>query len=80
MKVRKQYLLLFAALVWTAAGINIRRIGINAYGGYLSPINLLLSAVVFVVFQLFVFGKLVKKHTKRILAYEKRQWLLNFSM
>lgn len=78
MKVRKQYLLLFTALVWTAAGINIRRIGINAYGGYLSLINLLLSAVVFVVFQLFVFGKLVKKHTKRILAYEKRQWFIKF--
>lgn len=41
-------------------------------------LNILLSAVVFAVFQFFVFGKLVKKHTGRILAYEERQWVIKF--
>ena len=30
------------------------------------------------VFQFFIFGKLVKKHTKRIIAYEERQWFIKF--
>lgn len=41
--------------------------------------NLLLSALVFAVFQQFIFGKLVKKHTARIHAYgEERQFFLRF--
>lgn len=78
MKVEKQYLLLLACLIWTIAGANIVRIGIEAYAEYLTLLNILLSAVVFAVFQFFVFGKLVKKHTGRILAYEERQWAIKF--
>lgn len=78
MKVEKQYLLLLACLIWTIAGANIVRIGIEAYAEYLTLLNILLSAVVFAVFQFFVFGKLVKKHTGRILAYEERQWVIKF--
>lgn len=71
MKVKRDTLLLIACLVWSAAGFNILRIGILAYPGYLSLLNYLLSLVVFAVFQVFIFGKLVKKHSARIGAYEK---------
>ena len=71
MKVKKQYLLLIASLVWIIAGVNIVRIGFEAYTGYISVLNFFLSAVVFVVFQFFIFGRLVKKHKKRIIAYDE---------
>ncbi len=79
MKVNRNTLLLLACLVWSAAGFNILRIGVIAYPPYLSVLNFLLSAVVFAVFQKFIFGKLVKKHTIRIHAYsEERQFFLKF--
>lgn len=73
MKVKKNTLLLIACLVWTAAGFNILRIGIMAYTGYLSAFNIILSAAVFGIFQYFIFGKLVRKHTKRITDYEEEK-------
>ena len=69
--VKKNTLLLLACLVWSAAGFNILRIGLSAYPAYRTLVNYLLSAVVFAVFQKFIFGKLVKKHTARISAYEE---------
>lgn len=79
MNVKKNTLLLLASLVWSIAGINILKIGITTYGPYVQPFNLLLSLVVFAIFQRFIFGKLVVKHTKRILAYqEERKFFLNF--
>lgn len=79
MKVKKRYLLLLACLVWIMAGANIVRIGIEAYVRYFNVFNIFLSVVVFVIFQQFIFGKLVKKHTRRILAYEEeRQWFIRF--
>lgn len=79
MKVKRKTLLLLACLVWGAAGFNVLRIGLVAYGPYVTVLNLVLSAVVFVLFQQFVFGKLVKKHTARINGYqEKRHFFLKF--
>lgn len=79
MKVQRKNLLLLACLVWTVAGFNIFRIGILSYKDHLSVINLLLSVVVFGIFQYFIFGKLVKKHTTRIIAYkEEKQFFLKF--
>ena len=69
MKVKKNTLLLIACLVWCLAGFNILRIGVVTYPPYLTWYNVLLSIVVFALYQLFVFGKLVTKHTKRILDY-----------
>ena len=66
MKVKRNTLLLLAALVWGIAGANILRIGLAAYPAYLTLWNTLLSVLVFAVFQQEVFGKLVKKHTARI--------------
>jgi len=70
-KVRRNTLLLIAALVWSAAGFNILRIGLLACPPYRTIVNYLLSAVVFTVFQIFIFGRLVNKHTARISAYEE---------
>lgn len=79
MKVKRNTLLLLACLVWSAAGFNILRIGLVAYPPYRSVLNFLLSALVFVVFQKFIFGKLVKKHTDRIQSYvEERHLFLKF--
>ena len=69
MKVSKRVLLFLAGIVWTAAGFNVLRIGVLAYPPYLSILNFLLSLVVFALFWQCVFGKLVKKHTARILSY-----------
>lgn len=72
MKLKRNILLLLACLIWSAAGFNILRIGLMAYPAYRAGINYLLSTLVFVVFQVFIFGKLVKKHTARIGAYEEK--------
>lgn len=79
MKVKRNTLLLIACLVWTAAGFNVLRIGLLAYPAYRGIVNYLLTALVFAVFQIFIFGKLVKKHTSRIRAYqEERHFFLKF--
>lgn len=69
MKVKRNTLLLLACLVWGAAGFNILRIGLAAYPAYRSALNFLLSILVFSVFQIFIFGRLVKKHSARVGAY-----------
>ena len=79
MKVKRNTLLLIACLVWGAAGFNILRLGVLAYPAYLSVLNFVLSALVFAVFQYFIFGRLVKKHTARITGYEEeRHFFLKF--
>lgn len=79
MKVKRNTLLLLACLVWSIAGFNILRIGLMAYPAYRTILNILLSILVFGVFQKFVFGKLVKKHTDRISSYEEeRHFFLKF--
>lgn len=78
LKVKKQTLLLIASIVWMIAGFNVLRIGILSYAGYVNWMNIALSIVVFTIFQTFIFGKLVKKHTTRILAYEEKQFFLKF--
>lgn len=79
MKVKRNTLLLLACLVWTAAGFNILRIGLMSYPAYRSALNVLLSVLVFAVFQVFVFGKLVTRHTARITGYpETRHFFWKF--
>ena len=79
MKVKRNTLLLLACLVWGAAGFNILRIGLAAYPAYRSALNFLLSILVFSVFLIFIFGRLVKKHSARIGAYlEERHFFWKF--
>lgn len=77
--VKNTTLLLIACLVWSAAGFNVLRLGIIEYPPFVSAVNILLSAAVFTVFQIFIFGRLVKKHTKRIDGYgDERQLFIKF--
>lgn len=79
MKVNRNTLLLIACLVWSVAGFNVLRLGLIAFPPYLSVPNVLLSIAVFVVFERFIFGKMVRKHTDRIHSYpEERQFFLKF--
>ncbi len=73
LNVHKHTLILIAGIVWAIAGFNIVRIGWIAYQGNFTWWRGLLSMAVFMVFQLLVFGKMVKKHTDRILQYEEEQ-------
>ena len=79
--ISKKYLLFLAGIVWSIAGYNVLHIGLQAYMGYLSPVLFFGSALVFLFFQFMIFGKLVKKHTKRIKGYqEAKKWFWNFGM
>lgn len=79
MKVSSDKLLLIACLVWAAAGFNVLRMGLHAYSAYITALNILGSMAVFTVFQLFIFGKLVRKHTARINSYgDEPQFFLKF--
>lgn len=79
MKVQRKTLLLIASLVWCVAGFNILRIGLLAYAPYIFVFHIFLSALVFLVFQTFIFGRLVKKHTERIRGYrEEYHFFLKF--
>ncbi|ASS38251.1 hypothetical protein AXF17_07450 [Mogibacterium pumilum] len=60
MKVQRNTLLLLACFVWNIAGVNILRIGIMSYSAHSAVLNYLLSTLVFAIFQIFIFGKLVK--------------------
>lgn len=82
MKVKPKYLLLLASLAWLLAGYNVVRLGILAYlasTAYHTIFHYLGSVLVFTVFQIFIFGRLVKKHTKRIQAYQdEKQYFWKF--
>lgn len=79
MKIKKQNLLFLAGLIWLIAGINILKIGIVSYKGYINILNIALSILVFCLFWFMIFFKLVKKHTLRISLYEEeRQFFLKF--
>lgn len=68
MKVKRNTLLLLACLVWSAAGFNILRIGLSAYPAYRAVVNYLLSALVFAVFQIFIFLKFFDGKSFAIMA------------
>ncbi|MEG1002267.1 hypothetical protein [Clostridium sp.] len=78
MKVHKNYLILIAGIVWSIAGFNIVRLGVIAYKGHVSIINIILSIVVFSIFLGMIFYKMVKKHVLRILEYKEKQYFYKF--
>ena len=66
----KNQLMLIAGLVWCAAGAMVCVIGLPLEVG-LAPSHLILfplAVVIFLVFYVFVFSRLVRKHTGRIRA------------
>lgn len=68
--VRNRTLLLIACLVWLIAGINIVRIGLIAYVGHVTILNIILSVIIFCLFWFLIFNRLVNKHTLRIASYK----------
>lgn len=79
MKVNKNKLVLLASMVWSVAGINIFLIGLSAYYRYWSIKNVLLSIMICILFQKFIFRKLVEKNMSRIQSYvEGKQFFLKF--
>ena len=73
LSVHKHTLILIAGIVWAIAGFNIFRIGLVAYQCNFIWWRALLSTAVYTVFQIFIFGKMVGKHTDRILQYEEER-------
>ncbi|MFP5522121.1 hypothetical protein [Peptococcus simiae] len=73
-----QQLLFIAGLVWLIAGLNVLRIGLMAFPGYLNGPDGLLTLAIFYAFIHFVFGPLVRKNTARITAYPTLQPFYRF--
>lgn len=81
MKVKRNTLLLLACLVWSAAGFNILRIGISVYPAYISLVNIILSGLVFAVFQKLFLENLVTNTSERTAAIKpKSNFFSSFSM
>jgi hypothetical protein len=62
-----KYLILIAGIVWMFAGLMVIKTGFPLFitqGEYLYSI--ILAASVFFIFYIFIFSKLVEKHTTRI--------------
>ena len=79
MKVRKDWLLLVAGIVWLIAGTNIMIIAFQAAHGVWHLVSLVVAALVFCVFFFLIFGRLVGKHTHRILGYgDQKVWVFKF--
>ena len=72
LKVKKEALILTAGVVWLLAGFNVARLGVIAYRGNLTLLNIVLSCVVFLLFGLMFF-RMSQKHVRRILAYEEER-------
>jgi Na+/H+ antiporter NhaC len=65
--ISKKYLLLIAGFFWILAGLMVMKTGYPFFAN--STYKLILTAgaiIVFLVFYLFIFSKLVAKHEKRI--------------
>ena len=81
-KIPTEKLLLVAGVVWFVAGANIANLGINAYfnePNWLLWALLVGTLVIFVLFHVFVFTKMVGKHSERIRGYEEdRTHILKF--
>lgn len=75
MKIATQKLLLVAGLVWFVAGANILNLGIQSYfrthDTWLFWLLLIGTFVIFTLFHVMIFNKMVKKHSDRILGLEE---------
>ena len=74
-RVAPKYLLLLAGIFWMFAGGNILRIGIPDFVANWTQniLYLLIAIVVFAVFMVFIFYRLVQKHNTRIMSMEKEK-------
>lgn len=76
MKISTHRLLLVAGIIWCIAGINIALIGLGAYfheWGWPVIVLLVATICIFLMFHLFIFNKMVKKHAVRITGYAEER-------
>jgi small-conductance mechanosensitive channel len=73
--VPKNHLMLIAGIVWCLAGTMVSLVGLPLLFKLepADPILIPLAMVIFAVFYLFVFSRLVRKHTHRIRAREEEK-------
>ncbi|WP_040397403.1 hypothetical protein [Anaerococcus senegalensis] len=77
-KVKSKSLLIIAGLVWLIAGFNVARLGLISFFTIEKKFNLyIFSLIIFILFG-FMFYKMTKKHTKRILAYKRKIYFWKF--
>ncbi len=76
MKLTKNILFVIAGTLWTIAGIMVIKTGVQALIEAHPWWTIPAAAAVYVVFYLFVFSKLVRKHERRILddPADKMPW------
>lgn len=70
MRVKREQLLLIAGLVWTMAGGNVLRLGVEAAiitGSARRLADVFACIAVFAAFHFLVFSGLVRKHTRRMM-------------
>lgn len=79
MKVKKPFLLLFAALTWFVGSFMVLKTGVVAALTEYNFFSMLVSLAVFSAFHIFIFGRLVKRHTLRIMdSEEPKLFFLSF--
>lgn len=73
--VAKNHLMLIAGVVWCVAGTMVTMVGLPLLLRLepVDPVLLPLAMVIFAVFYVFVFSRLVSKHTHRIRAREEER-------
>ena len=79
LKVSTDKLLLVAGIVWLIAGANIVNIGLSAFldeTGWLFWVLIGGTLLIFVLFHIFVFTKMVGKHASRIRGYDKKGYIM----
>ncbi len=64
----KNKLFILAGIVWCFAGFMVSRIGIRAFINKNSILIIVLAIIIYMLFHLRVFTKLVKKHESRIMT------------
>ncbi len=81
-KIATEKLLLVAGIVWTIAGANIANIGLTAYRndwGWVIWALLVGTLIIFVLFHVGIFTKMVGKHSDRIRGYQEgKTFILKF--
>lgn len=73
MKIYKIRLFLIAGLLWCFAGIMVTMTGIKAWTQLNDWWINALALVIYLVFYLFIFSKLVRKHERRIMEHPKEK-------
>lgn len=75
LKIPKRHLFLLAGLLWSFAGYQIMHIGASVIPQQHWPLFCILfsAGIILFIFLRFIFLKMVRKHTRRIYAYQENR-------